>query len=225
MRLLPPKPCVNFCLEDEIVMALDKMEIYDYQPYTHGQSSLIYLGKLGDGQVIIKTPRKDKTHERKICLNEGRTLEVLNRKGVGPELICYDRGFVVMKYFDGIYLNGYISSHSPDKIKKVLTLILSQLFVIDSLGIDKRESQRPDKHIIIGSHGVGIIDFEKARSSLRPRNVSGFIGAIFSNRYQALLRSNNVVISEPRRIYELSRKYVDSRTKKNFDNLVGSVIF
>jgi predicted Ser/Thr protein kinase len=225
MRLLPPKLCVDFTMDNIVINTLDKMQVHDFQPYTHGQSSLIYLGELNGEKVIVKTSRKDKGDKKEVCLNEGGMLKILNQKGIGPELIYYDQNLVVMKYLEGIGLNSYLSCHSPDEVRYVLNSIFLQLFEIDKSGIDKGESQKPDKHVIISDFDTTIIDFEKARRSNNPRNVSGFVGAIFSDRYQRLLNHVGVANLDPLRAYSFSRQYLNNPNQQTFNNLVEIVVF
>jgi len=223
MIVTVPKSCIDFTLPYSVKQTLCALGVREYSPYTQGQTALIHRGRLLDKLVIIKTLRKDKSINRDDPLIiEGETLKKLNRKSVGPQLIEYDKDFVVMEYISGCTLFEYIESHASKKTKEVLQNIIYQYHIIDQEELDKRESHKIPKHIIIGN-AVVLIDFEKTRVSSKPKNVSGFIGALYAERFQKVLQAHLVDLASIEVTTVYCKSYIINPCDNTLDKLIGAM--
>ncbi len=64
---------------------------------------------------------------------------------------------------------------TEEEIKRHARGFLEILRRLDDLGIQKEECHRPDKHFIVSSRGLRLIDFERAHFSKKPSNVTQFL--------------------------------------------------
>ena len=143
--------------------------------YSKGTTSLIFLGRLENKDVIIKLERRDAP--RRNFQREVKILRFLEGKGITPHLIDYgtfeNREFLVREFAKGEPILYAIPK------KKHLLKILEKMYKLDTLGIDHGQIQG-GKHIIIGND-VWVIDFEKASLKRKTKNLTSAMAMIFLN--------------------------------------------
>jgi len=148
-----------------------KFQKYNPVIFSKGKRGLIYLFDKRNKKYALKIKNpKSKANNR--ILNEGKFLELLNKKGMGPELFEFSDEFVCYEFVDGLLLKDFLKlkvNHS-----KVLLDILKQCEILDSLNINKEEMHKPLKNIIISKNKAVLIDFERCHFSSRPKNVNQF---------------------------------------------------
>lgn len=180
-------------------------------------SNKIFLakGKRGyvytDGKYAIKE-RNPNSSAGNTIKNEITFLIKLNKKNIGPKLKNWDKkNFSWFKYYyiEGEFILDFISKNKKESIKKILIELMKQCKIMDELGINKFEMNHPHKHVIVdGGLGVWLIDFERARETENPKNVTQTIQFILS--LGNMLKEKGIDINRKKMI-ELSKKY------KNFD--------
>ncbi|MFP4523591.1 MAG: HemK2/MTQ2 family protein methyltransferase [Candidatus Nanoarchaeia archaeon] len=145
---------------------------------------------------VAKTQQNTTTALQPIVL-ESQQLKRVNKLGIGPQLEFSNKDVVIMQYLKGQALGSWLqTTYDPQAIIQVTQDILSQCVLLDSAGINKFEMTNPYKHIIIckssscnnsfkqsltvskhnavGSLTCTMIDFERAKNTIRPKNVSQF---------------------------------------------------
>jgi predicted Ser/Thr protein kinase len=94
--------------------------------------------------------------------------------------------------------------------------------LLDKLGINKDEMQNPYKHIIVDKKKKGIcvklVDFERARKTESPKNVTQFCQFLISNRFNELLREKKIIINKEEMI-KLSQNYKNEMSDERFGNI------
>ncbi|WP_372818603.1 serine/threonine protein kinase [Pyrococcus kukulkanii] len=144
-----------------------------------GTTSYVFLGTFNEEKVVIKYQRPDTP--RKTLGREAHILEILRGRNITGDLIFYTqikgRELLVRKYVDGELLINTLPK------KEDILKIAEKAYVLDILGIDHGQIQG-GKHIIIGND-VWIIDFEKASTRRKPRNLTSAMAMLFL--------SNNVI--------------------------------
>jgi predicted Ser/Thr protein kinase len=119
----------------------------------------------------------------------------------------------VIEFIDGSLIGDFISapSSSLTSIRKVVFNLLDQLHALDSHGIEKLELTRPVKHIIVRhSDSVPVqIDFERARYSEHPSNVTQFLQFLSSGRFREILKLDK------KTIITLGKEYKETYTLAN----------
>lgn len=147
-----------------------------------GYSSIIVLAshrKFGLG--ALKLRRLDS--RRSSLLEEGKLTELASSIGIAPRVYLYHDEFIFREYVrEGqcapfvALLSKYLESGDADNLRKLIREVLASLYRADRAGLDHRELNRPGDHIWVcpeqGAFRTVIIDWESARTSEKPINVS-----------------------------------------------------
>ena len=88
---------------------------------------------------------------------------------------------------------------------------------MDRLGINKFEMHHPLKHIIIDKKPV-LIDFERARYTDDPKNITQFCDYLISESVLRIFKSKKIHISKTRMI-ALAKKYKHQPTLENYKKI------
>lgn len=182
----------------EVSLLLDKVpaNCVDVELFTKGKRGVIFKAKYRDLPVVVKIPRPDSDAPNTPAL-EARYLEKANSVGVGPKLYFFSDDFVVMEFIDGILIGDFFKNDSieSEKFIQVIKLIFDQLILLDKLGINKFELTNPYKHIIVKKDfDPVLIDFERARHTVRPKNVTQFAEYLTSGNILPLLQERDLLL-------------------------------
>jgi putative serine/threonine protein kinase len=138
--------------------------------------------------------------------NESYWLKRLNEYGIGPEFVYADSDVLVMEFLDGIHLVDYLKVEKDDeKIRKVFKKILKECRIMDKLKVNKLEMHRITKNAIVVGTNVVLIDFERCKRVLVPKNVTQF--------FQFLIKRGFVSSSK---VLKDLRKYKEDTSEMNF---------
>lgn len=141
-----------------------------FEYFAKGKRSTVYKGEFEGKEVILK---KETRNLRRIK-NEAFWLKKLNGYGIGPKLLKEKDDYFICEFVKGKPLREWITTADKNNIKKVLMEVLRQLRIMDDLKVNKCEMTRPYKHVIVYKNKPVMIDFEKCKFSLKPKNVSQF---------------------------------------------------
>ena len=182
----------------EISLLLDKVphDCTDVELFTKGKRGVIFKASYHDKPVAIKIPHPDSDAPSTPEL-EARYLEKANAVGVGPKLYVSSDDYVVMEFVDGILIGEFLKNDSieSEKIIQVIKLIFDQLISLDKIGINKFELTNPYKHIIVkNDFDPVLIDFERARHTTRPKNVTQFAEYLTSRNILPLLQERDLLL-------------------------------
>jgi len=198
--------------------------ILNYEVLGKGYSSITVLGyNKYYGLGVLKIRRIDS--RRKSLEHEGMILDYLDKTLITPNIYQWSKDFIFMEYIDPckcLSIERYITSliekkdnYSIKTAKHVLRRILIRLYLIDKLGIDHGELNRPYDHLYVCRDNttdtmyVKIIDWESSRFSLSPKNVTSFTSFIL---YRYPLRNvlfeyiNEEFLEKIRRVLRVYRK-------------------
>ncbi len=167
-------------------------------------SKIIGKGKRGlvyqEGKYAVKIINS-KTDTLKF---EADILKKINKKGIGPKLYSFKDNKLKMELIKGKRILDFLMKASKrDKIK-MLKQVFKQLRILDLMNINKSEMKNPYKHIIIDKKPV-LIDFERARYSENPQNITQFCSFL----------ENNKIVS----FKDLPKKYKKDPSEANFKKL------
>src|SRR4030042_2816861 len=139
--------------------------------FAQGKRGVIYK----DGSVCVK--EKNPRAVVDTLANEAKYLRILNKKGIGPKFIKYEKGKLYREFVDGIRISVFFGQeHDKKNIISVIKQVLEQCRIMDLLGIDKRELTNPYKDILVNkSFKAVMIDFERCKESKKPKNVTQFL--------------------------------------------------
>lgn len=192
----------NLFLKYELVnsLKLDFEELFVYEL----SSKIIGKGKRGlvyqEGKYAVKIINS-KTDTLKF---EADILKKINKRGIGPEVYSFEDNKLRMELVKGVRILDFLKKASKQEKIKVLKQIFRQLRTLDLMNVNKSEMKNPYKHIIIGKKPV-LIDFERARYSETPQNITQFC-SFLENRKIASFK-------------DLPQKYKDDPSEDNYRKL------
>jgi putative serine/threonine protein kinase len=147
-----------------------------------GNTSIVLKAVTGDGMVAAKIRRSDA--DRDSFDDEARLLGTANSVGIGPRLIAWGRGVLLMELIEGAYLSEWIKRLAlPDAgvLRGVFRQLADQARRLDEAGLDHGELVRLRRHTMMRGLEPVIIDFESSSTSRRVANVTTVIQSLFLN--------------------------------------------
>ena len=138
-----------------------------------GKRGIVYLIEERGKKIVVKKERKESSALRALH-NEAVWLQILNKYNIGPRFIrCEDKS-LVMEYIHGIPFVVWYPHHSQHAVRHVIKDIFQQCRQMDVLKVNKMEMHTPVKHILIRKGKPVLIDFERCKRTLTPKNVTQF---------------------------------------------------
>ena len=192
--------------------------VKNLKKFAEGNRGVIYKGFLNKKKICVKAVSK-KSGAKNSIRNEGKWLKILNKKGIGPCLLKAKNDYFIYEFVEGQHLNKYLEQNSKDQLMKVLKCILKQCRTLDNLKVNKQEMLRPHKHVIIGKKIV-LIDFERCKTSEKPKNTTQFCQYILNN--SKLLEEKDIKIRKEHLMLK-AKKYKDDQNNENFKDLMSEI--
>ena len=168
----------SLCVASDEDIAADedtpRMELRDFRFLARGHKGVVYVANYTcagrTGRVAIKICRGGGARQ------EERWLRRCNDLGIGASLVSYEWDeCVAMEYVEGPSIGEALDGAVPPSVLfKALRDLLAQCARLDQQGIDKREMNRCQKHVIVSREGRStLLDFERCQESAKPCNVTG----------------------------------------------------
>lgn len=199
---------------------LDKLKSFIPKKYTDisilsfGKRGIVLKAKIDDKFVAIKMVRPESNAINTIFL-EAKNLRQVNKLNIGPNFIESTDNFVVMEFIDGVLIKEWIEKSTRDEILGMFSVLFHQLFQMDKAGINKFEMTNPHKHIIVTEEFMPVmIDFERARNTIKPKNITQFAQYLTSLNILPILQSKGI-LNNPEKFKEAIINY--SKDKQEFD--------
>jgi putative serine/threonine protein kinase len=160
-----------------------------------GKRGIVYLLEEKGKKYAIKKVNP-KSESIAILEKEALFLRKLNKIGIGPRLYSFHGHELKMEFIDGVRILDFFIDKKTSKKEAVemIVNVLKQCYAMDTLGINKLEMTNPYKHIIIRDTRPIMIDFERARFSEKPKNVTQFLQFLSSEKVVELLKKKDVHI-------------------------------
>ena len=205
-----------------LLKTLEKNNIINIKYFAKGKRGIIFTGNHKNKKIAIKIKNPDSSAILRIS-NEIEFLKILNKKGIGPKLLFYDKNYLIYKFIDGEFIANYLKNNKKENIKKVIKNLMNQMFVMDKLKMNKEEMSHPQKHIIINKKNNPIlIDFERSRYTIKPSNVTQFTDFLMSKEVSIILKNNNMKVNN-KKIISAAKIYKKQQNKNNFNTLKNSI--
>jgi len=192
---------------------------------------LIFRGKRI--KVAIKSKLPESRAESRIE-NEGKWLKLVNKKGIGPQVIKSSKNYVMYKFIEGDFLLDFVSRSdvTKEQILDILKNIFGQLYVLDMLGVNKGEMHHPVKHIIVEEKLVRnktvkgdqiefipmLIDFERCYESHRPKNVTQFCQFFLNGKIRVPLEQKGIFVDKEL-LLERAKEYKKRMTETKLNKI------
>jgi len=181
--------------------------------FARGKRSNVYLVDAGKKKAVAKFAKSKQFNKN--LKNEAKWLKTLNKLGIGPRLIKSGKGYIICELVNGERILDWAKKHSKSEIRQMLVDVLKQCRVLDKLYVDKKEMTRPVKHIIIDKKPV-MIDFERCKTTKKPKNVTQFFQFIMNNH---AFKAKRICFNNKELIQQL-KAYKSCLTEKQFNRLV-----
>ncbi|MFP4118490.1 MAG: hypothetical protein ACLFTH_00355 [Candidatus Woesearchaeota archaeon] len=200
------------------VQALQKkLPVYcqDIRLLSRGKRGVIFRSYCKGKDVAIKMAHPSSKANNAI-LQEAQNLKRANRLGIGPALLESNDDYVMMEFIQGRLIGEFLSDETvpSDEVRTVLARVIDQLFILDNAGINKQELTNPYKHIIVTDDFTPVlIDFERARVSLRPSNLTQFSQYLTSSAITSHLNARDI-LEDKETFSFLVRSYHDAGHSK-----------
>ncbi len=185
-----------------------------------GKRSVVYKGFFKGKEAVMKVANKDAPQG--IIRNEAKWLKKLEKYGLSPRLYKAGEDYIICEFVKGKRIINWIKEHGNKEVKKILKKVLTQCRILDRLKVNKKELQRPVKHIIIGK-AVKMIDFERCKETDNPKNVTQLCQFLTSENMKKLLEEKNISI-EKKKLLPLLKKYKREQNEKNFKKILSYVL-
>ncbi|MFN3787666.1 serine/threonine protein kinase [Sulfurihydrogenibium azorense] len=148
-----------------------KPKIENLTKIGEGWRAVVYRGKFEGQDLAFKVASED-IHKHPIQ-KEGIILQQVNKYCIGPVFKFSGEDFIAYNYIEGKPLNEVLSKNN---YQHLITQLLDQSFILDTLKIDKGEMHRPYANVLVDEDlKLYLIDFERATKSLKPKNVLNVI--------------------------------------------------
>lgn len=168
--------------------------------------------------VFVKDGVARKVFRPEFRLNfwkESRFLSALQPFHFVPRLyaIIPEALTVEMEFVEGKTIGEVIKSGNSDEIKIVSLRTAEICRMLDMLGIQKKEMNHPDKHVIVGRRAwlVKMIDFERAKESGKPSNLTQFITYLLRKR---------IVVNRKDEVISLLKSYKTSYSEEIYRKIM-----
>ncbi|MBN1503191.1 methyltransferase [Candidatus Woesearchaeota archaeon] len=205
-----------------LLRRLNRLGISNVRLFDKGKRGLIYSAKLKTQKVAVKI-KKLSSDAGNTVQNEVHFLKILNKSGIGPELILFSKDFLCYKFVEGQFILDFIEKETRKLIKNIIWNILEQCFAMDQLAINKFEMSHPEKHILIDkSRKVTLIDFERARHTENPKNVTQFCDFLISKYVSGLIKAKGIRINK-NKVIPLARRYKHNKDRKSFEKILNLI--
>lgn len=145
--------------------------------FAQGKRGLVFVGKRAGKAVAVKIKKQSSESPTGVA-HEAAMLRIVNKEGIGPKFILSTEHALVYEFVRGKLLREI---REKNELVGVAMKVLNQCFTLDRLQINKQEMTRPWKHVIVKGSKVTMIDFERARKTSSPHNVTQFCQFIGNN--------------------------------------------
>ena len=191
------------------------------EEYAKGNRGIVYLDSYKRKKIVIKKKNPKSTAAARIEI-EAQFLERLNKYGIGPKFYFFKDGEHGMEFIEGELFEDYILKNSKEDILKVIKEVFRQMFVLDNLGINKKEMHHPTKHIIIGKKKITLIDFERCHYTEKPKNITQFAQYVSKKRISCLLDEKGIKLDRGK-ILEAAKNYKKESTQVNMKKIIENI--
>ena len=201
----------------ELLKKLDKVK--KLRPYAKGKRGLVYSGRYKGKTVAVKIKNPDSKAINRIN-NEAEFLKLANAKGIGPMLYENDEDYIIMQYIKGKEIMDYLKKARKCKIRRVLKKTFEQMYILDRIHVNKDEMHHPTKHLIVTKcHKPVLLDFERARKTLKPQNVTQFCQFVTSTNVARILSKKGIRINK-KKVIAAAKAYSKDKNKENLKQIL-----
>ncbi len=210
--------------KSRLLLQLQQQGITDIKLFEKGNRGVLYKGSYKGRAVVVKAKRKESKAVATIE-NEINWLKTLNAKGMGPKLVVTVDEWFAYNFVGGKFILDFISScNEKSRIRKAIANMLLQCRELDKLKVNKEEMSRPHKHALVDDSGkITMLDFERCRRTMKPKNVTQLCQFITGARANHLLRQKGITI-EREKVLAAAKEYKNNQNAESFKKVKGAAL-
>ncbi len=190
-----------------------------------GKRGFVYVAQVNNRKFLLKTANSSSDAVGTI-LKEAKNNQILNGVNVGPRFLYYDdkNEYMIRDFVEGKSIFDWMGdnknyAHYKDDLLSIIMCVLDQCRRMDLLGFNKYEMTNPHKDLLVTSNlDVFIIDFERCRFTIKPKNVTQFCQFLVKGRMRNLL-AEACVLLEREKISFLAENYKKSLSDSDFNKI------
>lgn len=224
-RLFMEELYVYSVKKSNILKQMGNNKITNLVKFTKGHRGFIYTGMLGKKKIAVKIQRPDTGAIGTVDI-EARILKLLKKHKIGPKLLFSGKDFFAYEFIEGIFIPEFLAKASKKGMVKVLNDVFKQCYKLDQLKINKEEMHHPYKHIVIPIKGKQnkpvLLDFERARKTLKPHNVTQFCQYVMSSKFKFMTK-NRLEIDD-KTMQGLAKEYKDDIGLRKFKRILDLIL-
>jgi len=187
-----------------------KKDIKNLKVIGKGWRGTVYKGTFKGKDLSFKVPNS--TIHVKAIKKEGKILSIVNRYGIGGKLFFKGEDFIAYDFIEGKLLKDAINE---ENYKYIIYQLFEQARILDKIGINKDEMQKPLKNTIVNEQNkVYLIDFERAKFSKKVSNITQLLQFVNS------LKFFNI---DKEKIIELGKEYKKFPTEENYEKILRNI--
>ena len=204
-----------------LLKELEKHKITNIHYFAKGKRGLVYKGVYKRKSVVVKIQRPDAITLSTVQF-EATWLKKLNLHHIGPTLFFATEDFLVMELIEGYLFEEFLQTQQKKDILSMIKKLSRQMYLFDSLGVNKYEMNHPDKHIIIRKGNPIMIDFERCRYTEYPKNITQVAQFITATRITLLLEKKGIHVDK-KGMQDAARVYKLNRNKKSYNKVISFI--
>ncbi len=209
---------VYLITKNEAAKKLEPKGFKNIHYFDDGNRGIIYTANYKGTKVAIKL-KKPNSEAVGRMRNEGKTLELVNKKGMGPKLVEAKPDYVAYEFVEGEYLKNWLPKAPKAKVKPLLKDLFEQAFTLDQMNITKEEMHRPLKNAIVTKKNkVVMIDWERSHPSKKPHNVTQLCQFIMV--WKETLKKKGIKITD-KQLIEAARAYKTNPGHNSFKAILS----
>ena len=162
------------------------------KPLAKGYSSIVYLVRGKAGEPFALKAEKDKSTRRFMVEQEAACLSLVNRTGVGPRLVDFDKESkcLLLEFIEGQTFDRFLDSNpSKAALQTAIGSLQEQAKAMDEIGVDHGQLAGRGRNILVKpDHSVCVLDFEKASYVRKCHNASTVEAFLFRNKGSVVAR-------------------------------------
>ncbi len=177
-----------------------------------GWRGVVFKARAEDGRILCLKTLRGKVPGTSLK-KEYEALLTANGRGIGPTAYEYDPEgeTVAMEFIEGELFLDWIMFANAEEIKRTVPEILRQGYELDQLGIDHGQLSWAPKHVIISKERTTLIDFDRASTERKARNLTSLTAFLLLNPRslyaQRICRVYGLGSAELEKIKGLMQKY------------------
>lgn len=154
--------------------------------------------------------------------NEADWLITLNKYNIGPKFLLFADNYLVYEFVNGRLILDYIKNNTRRKVIAIIKDVLEQCRILDKLYVNKYELHHPIKHIFVKGNKAFMIDFERCKSTEKPKNVTQFCQFLMSKKVKTILNKKRILINGEG-LRNLLVVYKNNMDNENFNKILEAM--